>query len=579
MICFKNSFKFYSLTFYIFICFTNIVNAQAKNEDLIAAQKKQSNDALYFDAVRAKILGEEKQQEALLQKFIKERPEVAAAYFDLATIALNSNRISDAEANIKRAIELDKENIWYRESYADVLKRQKKFGEAADVYNDLAKKSTYSRNYYFEAAINYQRAQKYKESLAVLDKLMETTYADDLILMQKQEVYLQMNDLDGALKIAQNLVDRNPKDGRYLANLAELLSNNNKPEMALEVYQSAIKKFPDEPSLQMGLAEHFKKKKDTAKYDEYFTKTVLNPNLDETSQVMMMQSYLMEVGEDSSRRSGAVAIAKKLVEQQPESALMQALYGGVMARNDQPEEAATYLKKALDQDPSQYDLWQELLTVYIRSNNADSLISSSKRALRYFPNNAIIHYFNGIGYINMKEYIPAIKSLTRAIELQPEDNTLLLGDMYSSLGDAYNFVKQFALSDSSYDKALSFNKDNASVLNNYSYYLSVRGIRLDQAEKMSKRSLEIRPNEATFLDTYAWVLYKQGKYKEAKEYIDQAIKANPRGDGTLYEHLGDIYFKLNEIDKAVESWKVAKERGADDINLIDKKIQDRRIYE
>src|SRR5690606_19447726 len=161
------------------------------------------------------------------------------------------------------------------------------------------------------------------------------------------------------------------------------------------------------------------------------------------------------------------------------------------------------------------------------SNNPDSLLASSKQALRYFPNNAIIHYFSGIAYLNKKEYIPAVKALQRAIEIQPEDNAPLLGDMYSSLGDAYNFLKEYNRSDSAYEKALSYNKDNASVLNNYSYYLSLRGERLKEAEKMSKRSLELRPNEATFLDTYGWILYKQGKYTEAKEYIEKAIEANP----------------------------------------------------
>ena len=177
-----------------------------------------------------------------------------------------------------------------------------------------------------------------------------------------------------------------------------------------------------------------------------------------------------------------------------------------------------------------------------------------------------------------KEYTQSIKNLNRAIELQPEDNALLLADMYSSLAEAYNNIKEYPRSDSAFEKSLRLNHDNASVLNNYSYYLSERGLRLEAAERMSKRSLELRPGEATFLDTYGWILYKQGKYSEAKKYIEEAIHKSPNADGTLWDHLGDINYKLNNVAEAVQNWLKAKEKGTENI-LIDKKIKDQKLYE
>jgi Tfp pilus assembly protein PilF len=151
--------------------------------------------------------------------------------------------------------------------------------------------------------------------------------------------------------------------------------------------------------------------------------------------------------------------------------------------------------------------------------------------------------------------------------------------MYTLLGDVYNSAKQYTASDSTYDKALKLDPNNATLLNNYGYYLSVRGARLEDAERMSKKSLEIRKDEPTFLDTYGWILYKEGKYDKALEFIKKAITANgDNADGTVWEHLGDIYFKLNDVDKAVDSWKKAKEKGTDSID-IDKKIKDKKLYE
>jgi pentatricopeptide repeat protein len=148
-----------------------------------------------------------------------------------------------------------------------------------------------------------------------------------------------------------------------------------------------------------------------------------------------------------------------------------------------------------------------------------------------------------------------------------------------AIGDAYNFMKQYQLSDESYEKAMKLTPDNATLLNNYAYYLSVRNTRLDDAEKMSRKSLEIRKDEPTFLDTYGWVLYKQGKNDKALEYIQKAIDISGNAaDATLWEHLGDIYFKLGNVDKAVEYWKKSKEKGSENTD-IDKKINDRKLYE
>jgi Tfp pilus assembly protein PilF len=235
-------------------------------------------------------------------------------------------------------------------------------------------------------------------------------------------------------------------------------------------------------------------------------------------------------------------------------------------------------KKALAIDPARFNVWQRLLFTYTDRQDADSLIKYSEKAMRFFPNQGMVHYLHGIGHFNKKSYPAAIKSLNRAIDLQPEDNTALLSDMYSSLGDIYNTLKDYKQSDSNYERSLRLNPKNATVLNNYSYYLSERGVRLADAERMSKESLVLRPGEATFLDTYGWILYKQGKYEQAKQYIEDALKANPEADGTLWEHLGDIYFKLGDGNKAVEFWKKAKEKGTENTQ-IDKKIQDKRIYE
>ena len=564
------------LAFFLLPC-SLLMAQEPEAQPVVPAREKQA-EALYIDAVKARMLKDEKQEEELLKQVIKETSGEAAPYYDLARISLRQSKVDQAEAYIRKAIERNKENPWYRRFLAEVLVYQNKADEAADILRDLARTEKHNTEYYFQSAKLYESAKKYKEALSMLDEMVAKIGPEEEVLLQKQQLYLRLNDLEGAIKVARQLIADHPREGRHYANLADLYENNGQADKAREIYEKAALDFPEDPSIQYSLAVFYRKKGDTAKYDEYIQKSILNQEFDDETQITILVSYLQEVAADSVRRQKAVELTSRLAAQNPNNPAITGLYGQVLLSTGSGDKAADVFKKAVAADPSKFNNWQQLLLSYTTPKDADSLIKYSDKALRYFPNQAMVYYLKGIGHFNKKDYPAAVRSMNRAIELQPEDSKELLADMYSSLGDIYNASKEYTLSDSAYEQSLRLNPDNASVLNNYSYYLSLRGKRLDEAERMSKKSLELRPGEATFLDTYGWILYKQGKYAEARKYIEDALKANPNADGTLWEHLGDIHFRMNDVDKAVEHWIRAKEKGTDN-PLIDKKIQDKKLYE
>lgn len=536
-------------------------------------------DEVFYDAVKAHMLGNDREEEALLTEFIRLKPDEPAAYYDLARLMIGNNRPDKATEYIKKAISLDGDNKWYKEQYANILALRNQYGDAAEQFEKLAASETRNEDYLLKAALMYQRAGNYKQALTVVDKLIKGYGDNEDYLMQKEQLYLKMNDVEGAAKILDQLIARNPRDARFYALQAELYDNNKQPEKATAAYKKLEEKFGSDPIAQLSLAAYYRKNKDSVRYDENVRKAIVNKDLDAETQIGLLLPYLQELNGDSLRRKEGVTLAAQLAEQHKDNGRVIAFYGDVLSLNGQRDKAIEQYKKSLAVDQSAYTVWQQLLYAYTDRKGADSLVFYSEKALKLFPNQAVIHYLNGIGHFNRKEYTPAIRSMNRGIDLQPEDNVELLAEMYSSIGDAYNTIKEYALSDSSYEKALKLDPKNPSVLNNYSYYLSLRNVRLDDAERMSRQSMQLRPEESTFMDTYGWVLYKQGKYEKAREYISKAIDANAQGaDGTLYEHLGDVFFKLNNVEKAVEYWRLAKQKGVES-QLIDKKIQDRKLYE
>jgi tetratricopeptide (TPR) repeat protein len=443
----------------------------------------------------------------------------------------------------------------------------------------VAQKEKYNEGDILKAAKLYQHVGKYKEALAALDVLLARDAANEEALEQKKSLYLKTNDVDGAAGIIQIQINQNPTEGTYYAELAQLYDNNKLPEKAKELYSKIEKDFGDEAVVQYHLAGYYKKNNDIKKYEQYVKKLALNKTINTEMRIEVLRAYIIEAGNDTVKRKEGIDLTENIVAQYPEDARMHSFYGDVLLLNQQDALAVEQYKRVVSIDPSSYYDWEKVLQGYTGRNDADSLLKYSEKALRLFPNQAMVHYLNGIGYLNKQNYNNCIKAVNRAIDMQPEDKPEPLAQMYTTLGDAYYFIKQYNLSDSSFEHALKLQPGNLYVLNNYSYYLSVRGTRLDDAERMSKKTIELSKDEPSFLDTYGWILYKQSKYDKALEYIQKAIDVSGESaDGTLWEHLGDVNYKLGNIDKAVSCWMKAKEKGTENID-IDKKIKDRKLYE
>lgn len=544
----------------------------------VIANNKLMATAMYYDAVRARNKGDIAEAEDLLNKAKKLDPDAAGIYYDLARLNLARKQMAQAEKNILKAIELQPDNRWYKDQYANLLVGENKFKKAAEVYEQILQQDENDRENLQTIAYLYQRAGEKEKARKAFDKLLDMYGDEEEILERKLQMHLNNNELDEAMEVNNLLLKIAPNESKYHVRLAEMYNNNNEPDKAAEVYRKAIEIFPDDPGIQLSLSEYYKNKGDTENYRKYLRKVVVNNALEPSQQLTILGGFIISA-EDSADKQFALDIAEDVAEQSPGDAMAVAAYGDMLGITGKMEQAAEQYKKSVEIDPANYVVWKNLLSVYLQLLQADSIIKYSGSALRKFPNQANLHYINGMGYNLKKEYSKALNSLERAADMMPEENRGELAGIYSTLADVYNSTKEYELSDEYFDKALKLAPDNPTTLNNYAYYLSERNTRLDDAEKMSARSLELAPNLPTFLDTYGWIMYQQGNYKKAKEYIEKAIAGEEAAaSGTLWEHLGDVYLKLKDKNKAVESWQKAKELGVDNPD-IDKKLKEHAMYE
>jgi tetratricopeptide (TPR) repeat protein len=273
----------------------------------------------------------------------------------------------------------------------------------------------------------------------------------------------------------------------------------------------------------------------------------------------------------------ALELSEILVNVHPREARSHTIYGDFLYRDKKLKDARDQYAEALKYDKSKFAIWNQVMIIDSELHDTKALEAHSKEAMELFPSQPLPLYFAGAAQIQLKNYKGAIEPLLEAKEYVIDNNPLLT-QIFASLGDAYNFLKDYENSDKAFEDALKLDPDNTTIMNNYSYYLSLRKTKLERAEKFAARANELEKTKYNYMDTYGWILFQEGKLDLAKEWIEKALKAGGERNGVILEHYGDILFKLNNPEKALEYWKKAKETGRGSEN-IDKKIAEKKLYE
>lgn len=531
-------------------------------------------------------------------------PNNAAIHYKLSESYHYGGIPIKAIEHIKKAIALDKTKKSFYLLLADINMNELQFEAAAAAYEGLISnvKETDEYNYelgelYFEIVKSeQQRKDIYKQNnlqdpsrekeikkkiegnsakaIEAYNRAEKHFGAHEDLTFKKQRLHLSLNNIDGAIKEGEKLISNFPDEIRYKLNQGELIYSNNRKQEAIDFMLTVIKTHPNEASPLLVISDFYKGNKQQDKADEYLELAFTNPKMDVDAKVKMISMYLQYIS-DEDKKQTAMNLAERTVLAHPKKSQAHSIYGDVLYMSKEKSKARDAYFTAATLDPSHYLIWQQVVVLDAELDQNDSLVKHSEIAISHFKKKPLLWMYNGIGLQVLKKDSKAISSYEYGRELAKDDPEME-SQFNTQLGDAYNNIKAYEKSDSAFTKALEFNPNSAHVLNNYSYFLSLRNEKLDEAKSMSGKVVRMHPKEATYLDTYAWVLYKLKEYKEAKKYLERALEAT--SDGTVIEHYGDVLFQLGDIKGAINNWIKAKEQGGTS-DLLDKKIRDKKLYE
>lgn len=535
-------------------------------------------DSLFMEAESAGIQGNTRKAITTFNDYLKIDRNNPTVYYELAGLFKKLQNPAAAVAFSRKALQLDPGNRWFGEAYANALAANQQTDSAAAVFGRLYKTYPRQEEYLYNQSVLLSGAGHYEEALSGFKALENSMGINEELVYEIQRIYLKLNRVEDAAAEIRKLIAQNPRESRYFQLLAEVYYTHNMPDKAFGVYQELLSENPGNPQALIAIALHYKRQGNEQEYEQYMEKAFANPDLSIEDKIDFVRPFLKYTEVDSTKGGEGLMLCRMILTAHPKDARAYALYGDMLLQCHEPDSALAQYRHALSIDDSKYEVWQQVMFVEAAGRQNDSLLRVSEEVIKKFPGRFAGWYFNGSVNILLKRYEAGIRSLNTALETGIDD-TDTKSHIYATLGEAYHATGEYAVSDSCFDLALLLKPDDDITLNNYSYYLSLRNTRLNKAEQMSKMALGLSPGNYVYEDTYAWILFKMGKYEEARQWMEKALQNSTAMDSPGYlEHYGDILYMLKDVSGALKYWELARQKGGNSA-LLDKKITLRKWVE
>ncbi|SDK68019.1 Tetratricopeptide repeat-containing protein [Catalinimonas alkaloidigena] len=552
-------------------------NRQKKSGETSVAYDQRDSEEYFMEGMKQYMLGTYDRALSFFEKALKLTPDNAAIHYMIGETKARQGAFDEAILSAAKALELDEENAYYYVLLAQLYEKNEMVPEALKVYQRLTKKFPEEGEYYFPLAAGYLFQGKYDEALKAYEKIQKIYGINEEIIRQKQQIYLRQNKLDEAIAESRKLIEAFPDEPTYVVSLAEMLVANDKYQEAADLLEKLTTQSSESPPrVRLILAEIYKSEGNNKAYLEQIKEGFSDPDLDIDYKIRVLVGYLDKLESDQDKEE-ALTLGKVTVETHPDDPKSYAMYGDLLSLSGNFREARDNYVLSTKLDNTKYNVWEQIIRLdHEKLHEFDSLAAHADAALELFPNQAIFWFYSGLGNYLSQNVRKARASLEQSKKLVAGDSPIRV-PVHQLLGDIYQEMEEFDKSAQEYEAVLAVDPNNATVLNNYSYYLSLRKEKLDKARSMGKKLVEEHPNDATYLDTYGWVLYVSGDYKNARTYLEKAAKNT--NSGIIVEHYGDVLFKTGETQEAVTQWKRAKKLGGELTEQIDRKIADGKLYE
>lgn len=570
-----------SLTLLLTVGFISLQAQKKDKEEQMSPQVRSANvEALFTEGEKFYVLEDYEKALHYFQRAAAMDGERASIQFKLAETLAKSDRPEDTAAaltHIEQAIRMDPTNKFIHILGAKLNAETGNLNRATEILESMIATIPGTSESLEELANYYQFAQQPDKALKTLDRAEKVFGVSEHLSLRKINLLSAMGRGAAAEVEGRKLMAAYPDEPRHVMAVAGVMAEGGKVAEAIRLLETFVAGNEVDGYGRLMLSELLFSEGQREKAIQVAMPAMDHPDVPAENKVLLFKTFgaALEQQQPADVLLGEqlILLLQRMKAGAPREAQIWLAGGDLyLALNRTPEARQHYLR-AIRLGSMEFQAWSNLLVLDSRENQGDSLIRHSEEAMEYYPNQAQVWFFNGYGYFYKRQFKKAVASLEQAKRLTKEKPLLL--SIHEMLGDAYHQTADHERSDASYDAVLSLDPDNVQVLNNYSFYLAVRKARLELAEKMAEQLIRLQPSNGSFLDTYAWVLFARGKYKEARKVMESVITSG-NANAVHLEHYGDILFQLGNIDDAVKQWELALSMNSRN-EALRKKILNRKL--
>ena len=546
--------------------------ASLMKETLLSAEQQRKYDYFFLEAMRMKGKNEYDAAFGLLQHCLDINPTASSALYEISQYYMFLRQVPQGQVALEQAVAFAPDNYWYSQGLVSLYQQQNELDKAAALLEKMVTRFPSKQDPLFSLLDIYSRQEKYNDVISTLNRLEKRLGKNEQLSMEKFRIYLQMKDDKKAFQEIESLVQEYPMDMRYQVILGDVYLQNGKKQEAYDAYQKVLAVEPDNPMALFSMASYYEQTGQKELYQQQLDTLLLNKKVTSDTKISVMRQVIAENEQSSAKDSTQViALFDRMMKQDMDDPQIPMLYSQYLLSKNMEQEAVPVLEQVVDLDPTNKAARLMLVSAAVKKEDYKQIIKVCEPGIEATPDALELYYYLAIAYHQAEQGDSVLSVCNRALEhITPDTRKEVISDFYSIMGDIYHTKKQMTEAYAAYDLALVYNPSNIGALNNYAYYLSVERRDLDKAEEMSYKTVKAEPNNSTYLDTYAWILFEKGNYAEARIYIDNAMKNDGEKSDVIVEHCGDIYFMTGDVEGALKYWKKALEMGSESKTLKQK---------
>ena len=488
------------------------------------------------------------------------------AYYYLARYYDFLKNKDKALAYSEKAAQLEPDNVTYLETLANTYIGRRQYDKAIDAMEHIFSKNSEREDVLSLLVQLYEQQQDYEGAIRTLTRLETMEGKSERLSMAKSELYTRKGDKKAAINEMKQLADQYPNDQNYRCLYGTTLYLNGQQKKAVAIYNDILKIEPDNRSAQMALLSHYNEIGDSVQARQWLDRMLMNKNATTQDRVLLLRQVIGESERNGGDSTQVLRLFHRVLNLPQADADLAIFCATYMNLKKMPNDSISpILERALALEPTNASARLQLVSYAWQAEDRDRVIALCQDARQYNPDEMAFYYYQGIAYFQKDQLDQALNAFQNGIGvITAQSDPAIVSDFYAVMGDILHQKGQAREAFVAYDSCLVWKEDNIGCLNNYAYYLSELGEQLDKAEQMSYRAIKAEPKNSTYLDTYAWILFMQKRYSEAKIYIDQTLQYDTDTSAVLLEHAGDIYYQAGDAAQALEYWRQALEQAEKD---------------